>query len=137
MPTGGVMSPRAVPARQRVWGVSTGFMVVLKKRVPGVKQGPEQRVEGENAGEQVEHEVPVARRVEQGADHGREQRGADVAAHVHDREDRCDTLAAELDGDGVAADAAERRREGADGDDPDGDLAAGDAGGEQYEGAAQ
>ena len=31
------------------------------------------RVEGENAGEQVEHEVPVARRVEQGADRGREQ----------------------------------------------------------------
>src|SRR5262245_30748209 len=102
MPTGGVMSPRAVPARQRVWGVSTGFMVVLKKRAPGVEQGPEQRVEGENTGEQAEHEVPVARGVEQSADRGREQGGAEVAAHVHDREDRGDTRAAELDGDGVA-----------------------------------
>src|SRR5262249_24758968 len=124
MPTGGVMSPRAVPARQRVWGVSMGFMVVLKKRVPGVEQGPEQRIEGENADEQVEHEVPVARGVEQGADHGREQGGAEAAAHVHDREDRGDTLAAELDGDGVAADASERGREGPEGNDPDSDFSA-------------
>src|SRR5438876_12359298 len=112
MPTGGVMSPRAAPARQRVWGVSMGFMVVLKKRASGVEQGPEDGIEGENAGEQVEHEVPVARRVDQGADRGREQGGADVAAHVHDREDRGDPSAAELDGAGEAADAAERRREG-------------------------
>src|SRR5215471_14421046 len=130
MPTGGVISPRAVPARQRVWGVSMGFMVVLEQRVPRVQQSPEERIEGENAGEQVEHEVPVARGVEQGADRGREQGGAEVAAHVHDREDRGDTLAAELDGDGVAADAAERRREGTESEDPDGDFAAGDPGGD-------
>src|SRR5438105_846426 len=124
MPTGGVMSPRATPARQRVWGVSTGFIVVLKQRVPGVEQSPEQRIEGENTGEQREDQVPVAGRGDQRAHGGREQGGADVAAHVHDREDRGDALAAELDGDGVAADAAERRREGAEGDDPYGDFAA-------------
>src|SRR5262245_14492039 len=137
MPTGGVMSPRAVPARQRVWGVSTGFIVVPKKSVPGVEKGPEQRVEGENAGEQVEYEVPVACPVEQGADHGGEQGRADVAAHVHDREDRGDPLAAELDGDRVAADAAERRREGTEGQNPRGDFAAGDARGDQHEDTAQ
>src|SRR5262245_53833756 len=127
MPTGGVMSPRAVPARQRVWGVSTGLIGVLKKSVPGVEQCPEERIEGEGAGEQVEYEAPVARRVDQGADHGGEQGGTDVATHVHDREDRGDALAAELDGDGVAANAAERRREGAEGQGPRGDFTAGDA----------
>ena len=55
-----------------------GCMIVLTKRVPGVQQRPEQRIESEDAGEQVEYEVPVARGVEQGADHGREQGGADV-----------------------------------------------------------
>src|SRR5262249_14945458 len=127
MPAGRVTSPRAAPARQRVWGVSTGVMVVLKKRGSGVEQSPEEGIESENAGEQVEHEVPVARRANQCADRGRVQGSADVAAHVHDREDRGDALAAELDGDGVAADTAERRREGTEGEDPRGGFAAGDA----------
>src|SRR5262249_58427615 len=108
-----------------------------KQRAPGVEQSPEERIEGENAGEQVEHEVPVARRVDQGADRGREQGGADVAAHVHDREDRGDPSPAELDGDGVAADPAERRREGTKSDDSDGDFAAGDPGGDGHEGTAR
>src|SRR3954463_9338270 len=137
MPTGGVMSLRATPARQRVWGVSTGFIVILKQRAPWIEQSPEERIEGENAGEKMEDQVPVACRGDQRSHDGRVQGGADVAAHVHDREDRGDALAAELDGDGVAADAADRRREGAEGDDPDGDFAAGDAGGDEHEGAAQ
>src|SRR5262245_24678344 len=85
--------------RGEVWSafgarMSMGF-IFLKKGVPGVEQCPEQRIERENAGEQIEYEVPVARRAEQGADHGREQGGADVAASVHDREDRGDALTAE------------------------------------------
>src|SRR5438105_2295063 len=40
MPTGGVMSPRATPARQRVCGVSTRVMVLLgaERRVQPLQQ---------------------------------------------------------------------------------------------------
>jgi hypothetical protein len=33
-------------------------IVIRKKRAAGVEQGPEERIEGEDAGEQVEYEVP-------------------------------------------------------------------------------
>src|SRR6266581_4497108 len=114
MPTGGVMSPRATPARQRVCGLSTCVIGLLKKRSAGIQQRPTYRIDHENACENKQRLVPDAGLLHQRPGQIIESGSAEIAAHVHDAEYDTDASATELDGHGVTADAAEGRGKGPD-----------------------
>src|SRR5207247_2166384 len=84
-----------------------------------IQKCPANRIDDEDAGDNDDRDVPAAGALLERADHLIDDGAAEVAAHVHHAEDDADAFAAELDGDGVAGDAAEGRDESADAEDGD------------------